>query len=238
MKINKLTKGMTFKNYKELCIFLDMPIRSGTSGKRSQFKELKRYCTYIKQGQKIIITEIFDIPLEKTDLRGTGNNRKVFPNFLISKDDENKTGIYKIVLNENNDIYIGSTTTSFRHRYIQHKGKNNKNLLTLKMLKDGATFDILEICEDISEPELRELETQYIKEYENNPQWNVLNTNYHAWSHMPSNKPKNPKSKRRIPKEKIFKQKYRNIKFKVKAEDYNKTMIFLKENNLISEGVN
>ena len=55
---------------------------------------------------------------------------------------------------------------------------------------------------------------------------------------MPSNKPKNPKSKRRIPKEKIFKQKYRNIKFKVKAEDYNKTIIFLKENNLISEGVN
>jgi len=236
MKINKLTKGMTFKNYKELCIFLDMPIRSGTSGKRSQFKELERYCTYIKQGQKIIITEIFDIPLEKTDLRGTGNNRKVFPNFLISKEDEYKIGIYKIVLNKNNDIYIGSTTTSFRQRYIQHRKFNSGFPLISKMLKEGATFDILEICEELTEPQIRELENDYIKEYRNYPNWNVVNTNY-AWSHAPSNKPKKPKSKRRIPKQKVFKQKYRNIKFKVKAEDYTKTITFLKENNLINEGV-
>ena len=66
---------MTFKNYKELCLFLDMPVRSGTSGKKSQLKELDRYCMYIKNGQKFIITKIFDIPLEKIDHRGTRTKR-------------------------------------------------------------------------------------------------------------------------------------------------------------------
>jgi len=235
MNIDKLYVGMTFKNYKEFCIAMGIPVKTSTNSKKAQFKELERYCTYIKQGQKITITEIFDKPLDKIDHRGTDNNRKEFPNFLISKEDETKTGIYKIVLNENNDIYIGSTTTSFRQRFIQHRKFNSRSPLTSTMLENGATFDLLEICEEMSEPQIRKLENQYIREYRNNPQWNVVNTN-DAWSYAPSNKPKKPKHPRRIQKEKIFKQKYRNIKIKVKAEDYNKTIILLKENNLI-EGV-
>jgi len=91
MKISKLSEGMTFKNYKELCLFLDMPIKSGRS-KQLQLSDLSRYFIYTKEGQKITITEIFKEPLpSKTDLRGIGNNRKVFPNFLISKEDENKS---------------------------------------------------------------------------------------------------------------------------------------------------
>jgi len=234
--IFKLYKGLTLKNNKELCTLLEVKPMTSTNSKKAFYKELERYCTYTKQGQKIIITEIFPKPLDKIDHRGTANNRKEFPNFLISKEDENKVGIYTIVLNENNDIYIGSTTTSFRQRYIQHRKFNSRSPMTYKMLKDGAIFDLLEICKNMSEPQIRELENQYIAEYRNYPNWNVVNTNS-AWSYSPSNKPKKPKSKRRIPKEKIFKQKYRNIKFKVKAEDYNKTMTFLKENNLINEGV-
>ena len=75
MKINKLTKGMTFKNYKELCIFLDMPIRNGKS-KILQLEDLSRYCTFTKDKQKIIIIEIFAEPLPKIDLRSEGNNSK------------------------------------------------------------------------------------------------------------------------------------------------------------------
>lgn len=229
MNISKLTLNQTFKNYKEMCSILEMPVKTG-NGKRAQINELSRFCVLTNQGQKITVAEIFEEPLEKIDNRGTGNNRKEFPNFLVSKGDEGKTGVYKITLN--NDMYIGSTTTSFRRRFIQHRKYNSRSPLTSDMLKNNAVFDILEICEGLTEPQIRELENQYIEEYKKNSNWNVVNTNY-AWSHAPSNKPKKQKYPRKIPKQKVFKQKYRNIKFKVKAEDYNKTMILLKELNLI-----
>jgi len=75
MKISKLSEGMTFKNYKELCLFLDMPVKTGNA-KLVQMNELSRYCAYTKQGQKITITEIFSEPLPKIDLRSEGNNSK------------------------------------------------------------------------------------------------------------------------------------------------------------------
>ena len=75
MKISKLSEGMTFKNYKELCIFLDIPIRNGKS-KILQLEDLSRYCTFTKDKQKIIINEIFAEPLPKIDLRSEGNNSK------------------------------------------------------------------------------------------------------------------------------------------------------------------
>jgi len=80
MKIYKLSEGMTFKNYKELCIFLGIKLMTSTNSKKAQFKELERYCTYTKQGQKITITEIFLKPLDKIDHRKDidkeGNNSK------------------------------------------------------------------------------------------------------------------------------------------------------------------
>ena len=75
MKISKLSEGMTFKNYKELCLFLDMPVKTGNA-KLVQMNELSRYCAYTKQGQKITITEIFSEPLPKIDLSYAGNNSK------------------------------------------------------------------------------------------------------------------------------------------------------------------
>ena len=75
MKISKLSEGMTFKNYKELCLFLDAPVKTGNA-KLVQMNELSRYCTFNKQGQKIAIIEIFAEPLPKIDLRSEGNNSK------------------------------------------------------------------------------------------------------------------------------------------------------------------
>ena len=75
-KIKKLLKqGQVIKNYKELCKILDMPIAAGNS-KILQLKELKRYCKYKKDGNKIIIAEIYDKPLPKIDFRMLGNNNR------------------------------------------------------------------------------------------------------------------------------------------------------------------
>jgi len=83
MNISKLYVGITFKNYKELCIYLDMPTKTGNA-KLIQMNELSRYCTYTKEGKKITITEIFTQPLPKIDHRKDidkeGNNSKYVEN--------------------------------------------------------------------------------------------------------------------------------------------------------------
>jgi hypothetical protein len=79
MNINNLTTSQTIKNYKELCTILEEPIKGGKS-KAIQLTDFTRYFTYTKQGQKIIINEVFDKPLPKIDQRKDtekeGNNSK------------------------------------------------------------------------------------------------------------------------------------------------------------------
>ena len=69
-----LKKGMEFKNYGELCMFLEWKKNTGKS-KQIQFRELARFCEYHKQGNKIIIDKVFEAPIEKTD--GRLNNRGI-----------------------------------------------------------------------------------------------------------------------------------------------------------------
>ena len=80
MNISNLYQGQIIKNYKELCTILGIKPMTSTDSKKAQYKELERYCTYTKQGQKIIINEVFAEPLPKIDHRKDeakeGNNSK------------------------------------------------------------------------------------------------------------------------------------------------------------------
>ena len=78
---NALKTNQTFKNYKELCEYLDEPIKTGKS-KQLQLKDWERYFSYKKEGQKFIITEIFDTPKEKIDKRTNGNRSKYVQPFM------------------------------------------------------------------------------------------------------------------------------------------------------------
>ena len=73
MKIENLKEQMEIKNYKELCNILDIKIKAGNS-KKAQLKELERYCTYNKDGNKFIIKEIYKDPKQKEDGRRTNNS--------------------------------------------------------------------------------------------------------------------------------------------------------------------
>ena len=216
MNVDMVEVGMRIKNYKELCKLLGIEIKTGTS-KRLQIQDIERYFNYERQGQSFIIKEIYDKEFTKAiDKRGSnmgcrGNNRKNFPNFLIDKADENKIGIYKIVLGKN--IYIGSTIVGFRHRYLTHKGKNNSVPFTKDMLLNNATFEVIEICEGMTEPQIRFKENEYIESYKNNNDWFVINTR-DAWSYA-----------------KRIKLKYRFLK--IAEIDYEKAIKVLKENGLI-----
>lgn len=73
---SQLQTEQVFKNYNELCKFLGIP--SGLKGyqRTAQQKELRRYFDFerIGSGQKLIITDIYDTPLEKQDARKLGNS--------------------------------------------------------------------------------------------------------------------------------------------------------------------
>ena len=60
-----LTKVKVFKNYKEMCNALGWKYYSSGNSKKAQFKDLDCYCKYEKQGQKIVILEVFDEPKER-----------------------------------------------------------------------------------------------------------------------------------------------------------------------------
>lgn len=55
----KLQVGQVFKNYKELCGFVGWNIKSGNA-KIAQFKELDTICKWHKEGNKIIIDEVYE----------------------------------------------------------------------------------------------------------------------------------------------------------------------------------
>lgn len=67
-RLNDLTVGQTFKNYKELVAFFDEDVKGG-KGKTYQLENFKRYFDYEKQGNKFVITAIHEVPTEKK-LRG------------------------------------------------------------------------------------------------------------------------------------------------------------------------
>ena len=68
MNIDNLHEGQVFKNYKELCAALEIEPKRGNS-KNSQIKDMKTLFNYHKEGQKIIIDEIYDEQKEKEDAR-------------------------------------------------------------------------------------------------------------------------------------------------------------------------
>lgn len=68
-----LELGQEVKNYKELCSLLGEN-QVGGKQKQLQLENFQRYFEFQKVGQKFIITDIFDIPVEKEDKRKNGNN--------------------------------------------------------------------------------------------------------------------------------------------------------------------
>lgn len=167
--LENLHKGQVVKNYIELCKLLgeDVKCCAGQS-KICQLKDFKRYFEWEKDGQKFIISDIYDKPLPKIDRRCNnflGHYTVKVGNYLVQENDNNAIGVYKIQLN--NMVYIGSTINGFRKRYVQHV-KNRDGFMphTQKMLENGATFEIIwKSIKNETEEQIRNMEQKYIDEY-------------------------------------------------------------------------
>ena len=99
---NTLKINDTFKNYKELCAYLGEEPKKANS-KVAQLKEWERYFSFRKEGQKIIITEVFDLETKGSEvltrngfleIKGTniavqGQNEEVGL-YFVNTEDESK----------------------------------------------------------------------------------------------------------------------------------------------------
>ncbi|MEW5569636.1 hypothetical protein [Rossellomorea marisflavi] len=68
MNTSNLSAGQIFKNYKEITTALSEPIKSGNA-KKAQLKEWERYFKHDKEGNKFIITHIYNVPLPENHNR-------------------------------------------------------------------------------------------------------------------------------------------------------------------------
>ena len=168
--IAQLEKQKIYKNWKELCEAVGW-INMGGSTKKKYCKLLSNICKYHKEGHKLVIEEIYEEP--SSIINGRERNKKNYPQYAIEEKYNKSIGVYKIVLN--NQIYIGSTIRGFRIRFLNHIKKDNP-LPTKEMLDNGATFEILQICDGMTENEIRHIEDNWIREYRNNSKWEVMNS--------------------------------------------------------------
>jgi hypothetical protein len=68
--IFNLKKNMIFKNYPELCQFLNIPILDG-SMKRAQLDEIQRFCLLTKEKQSYVVKKTYDVPFPPTNKYGS-----------------------------------------------------------------------------------------------------------------------------------------------------------------------
>ena len=81
-----LTVGRVFKNYKQLCKFMEWKVKTGKS-KIAQMKEFDTICKWHKEGNKIVIDEVYSKSIDKVDNRvnnkGTGKKSIYYQDFEI-----------------------------------------------------------------------------------------------------------------------------------------------------------
>ncbi|MGX8701376.1 hypothetical protein [Caproiciproducens sp.] len=91
MNLQNLQTNQSFKNYNNLCSVLDEPIKKCGKSRQLQIADWQRYFDYSKDGQKFIITEIYNDPKEKVDKRGHHSNKAKSENDKRHKNGGHKT---------------------------------------------------------------------------------------------------------------------------------------------------
>lgn len=83
--MKQINEGQIFKNYKQLCKYLEEQVKTGKS-KQLQLKDWNRYFTWHNEGNKFVIDKVFDEPIQKerqkcedTSKYGSNNNKNITP---------------------------------------------------------------------------------------------------------------------------------------------------------------
>lgn len=161
MKADKLKKGMTFKNWKELCEFLGIDSKGGNIKKANE-KELSRFCEWHKEGQKIIIDKKYRTPKNKKENRGRreGSENPMSIDYILSR------MIIKDTI-ESEGKCSQRTTMGWLREFglVKEEFKENKNTLFDKKTSNDDEkylYEIDEFVEDFIDIEYDSLE-EHIK---------------------------------------------------------------------------
>ncbi|MGL6174874.1 MAG: hypothetical protein ACRC1P_09755 [Cellulosilyticaceae bacterium] len=205
MNLKSIKVGDKFPTVAKMIRQLELDPKKSGKSKIIQLKEIARYINWENTGKvfrgkvtnEIVITEIYDIPIEKVDKRkmsnselGLGNgSHKSFPQYITDRKLDHGIGVYTISVG--NDIYVGSTITGFRERFIRHTHGKQQN--TKKLLDRDAYFKEIWVSDVEDEYIVRSIEQIYIDYFRSNKSWNLVNTREEAYcmkEKIINNKPK------------------------------------------------
>lgn len=146
MKIINLEQGQILKNYKELCEVLEIKVNTGKS-KILQLKELERFVSYSKQGNKFIINEIYATPKEKIDNRkDNGRNPNSRGQNSVYSKEINKNILDLLAKNQNdtvdytkNQLFVALGLVNTNYVYCKY---NKDKLFTYLNFKNHIILDL------------------------------------------------------------------------------------------------
>lgn len=153
-KYENLEVGLTLKSYRHLCEVLGTKPKSGTS-KMAHFKEWDRYFSYEKDGNKIIITEIYTTPKDKVNNYKANNTtkyidkiEKLILDLIIEKGD----GDYTLFISKNKLLLA---LNMINENYAKGRQKPNRASNTL----DVSLFEIHDFFNTSEDMFQRNIET-------------------------------------------------------------------------------
>lgn len=112
INIENLKEGMVIKNYKELCIILEIKESAGNT-RKAQLNELNTYCDYRKEGHKFIINEIYKQQTITLDqIAKNSKYIKILSNIIVEYLYNNPNELKEIPLNKLFTI-LGITNTNY-----------------------------------------------------------------------------------------------------------------------------
>lgn len=183
-KYNKeaLWSGREFVNYRDFVNSMGWSFaKSGSPVHQLQFKRLSELCRWSKDldengkrlSNKIIIHEVYEKPIPSVDKRSTSPSRIThFPGYCIPEEHDRSIGVYRIICD--NEIYIGSTSDSFRSRFLGHV-YSGKPLVPTLMIERGGRYELIEVMNGFNEKEVLIREQHYIDQYKQDQNFVLVN---------------------------------------------------------------
>ena len=165
MKLKSILESKrVFKNYKVLCLELGWKIQTGAA-KKSQLKELDTLCKWHKEGQKIIIDEVYGKQLIKDDKR---REKSIYINLI-------KTILFYSLRSSEGELYFSinkliKVLEIFNEHYYDLENEEDYTevssatgiaIYTLKGFKIGSRRE----AQRIIERALRSMKSQRIIDY-------------------------------------------------------------------------
>ena len=135
--------GKIIKNYKFMCLLLNQEEKKGGRNKKLQFEQWQQYFNWEKQGQKFVITEIYEEPIIKID--NQGNNiynvyiEKLMLDLLVQK---YQTSNEKRIYLSRDQMLQALNMVNINYHYIKYNAKDTANYIKVDADNIKEFYDI------------------------------------------------------------------------------------------------